>query len=186
MWRQSDFPGSLCVVSCDGLWLPQDSYRPEDERNTVVHWPTKCQENCDVELESMLPDILSKKERVKKSETGRHLFLYCFSSPFYKASVLLHLLKPWHTSVRHSLFLTVWWIIAPYFWLSLLDPALTAQVTHYFTIALILLLVLFLLLFLLQLLEMSGKMNKLQKPQRYSCWVNSLCLAVLDPFLLRF
>lgn len=64
--NRSDFPGSLCVVDCDGLWLPQDSFRPvsgfydtsvmeiccEDARDTVAQWPLKCQEKrCDVELE---------------------------------------------------------------------------------------------------------------------------------------
>lgn len=123
---------------------------------------------CMCELESMLPDILSKKESMKKSETERCLFFCCFSAPFYKASVLLHLLKPWHTCLRHSHFLPLWWIITLYSCFSLLDPALAAQVTYYFSSVLIWLLVLFLLLFLLQLLEKLGKMSTLQKHHRCS------------------
>lgn len=95
---------------------------------------------------------------------------HCISAPLYKVGVLVHSLKAQQsfTNVHDSHFLITSWIIDLYSCFLLLGPAHTTQVTHYCTVVLFLLSVLFLLLFLSQLLLMAGKMNKLQKPQRYS------------------
>lgn len=92
------------------------------------------------------------------------------------------------TSACTAPFHTVSWIIDSYSCFSPLDPALTTQVTPCCTVVLILLLQFFLLLFSFQLLQMTGEMNKRQKPHRYLSLLLSgfLILYICASVLLRF